>query len=620
MTEKVNPSPNRPADAFTTAGAIAYGGGSRDGYIVSSSQPTELSKQDSEITESNFNNFQESSSSSSLTISIGAGEAFIFGSWVVSDNSPSANVTLQAGVTDQTVYLGWNKDSPDDVIIGLESEFSTTTSNSDQKIPLYSYDTDSNGVISKTDLRQIGAKNKASNTETENLTLAGNSLDSDGDGVFDNADVNALSSLSQGDSFTGYPLTSADISQLDSSITEIVQDVSTSLPAAGTEGRVLIESDTGRILYDDGSSLNEVGLSESQISHDNITNVSASDHHDEPTAGTAITDEGSNQFGLDTSTSVAFPNGIDSLPAPTSTDEAARKQYVDSVAAGLELKDSVAVSNHESNIDLTSSVDPNPIDGYTLTDGERILLKHQTNAVENGIYIAEVATDPTTWVRSDDMNEDSEVSQGFFTFIRNGTHANESYVVTSSDPLTVGTDDINWSQFSAAGEITAGTGLSKSGSSLSITQDGVTSTELAGDIDGADHSTEYFDESDTGVISSGDFGIIMTTELADSESLNISRASYHQIGDSDPVTPAPSGTEISVIDGNNSNTATGLPLTVLSGDGTTEYPQQTGTPLAQYTNNTGSTQTIVIGVDNGQNTTGSGSNINIQAGIIGRIE
>lgn len=214
MTEKVNPSPNRPADAFTTAGAIAYGGGSRDGYIVPSSESTELSKQDSGITESNLNDFEESSSSNSLTISIGPGEAFIFGAWVVSDNIPSANITLQAGVTDQTVYVGWNKDAPNDIIIGLESEFNTTKTNNDQKISLYSYDTDSNGVISKTDLRQIGPKNKATNTETENLTLAGNILDSDGDGVFDNADVNALSSFSKGQSFNAYPLTNNDVSAL----------------------------------------------------------------------------------------------------------------------------------------------------------------------------------------------------------------------------------------------------------------------------------------------------------------------------------------------------------------------------------------------------------------------
>jgi 3D (Asp-Asp-Asp) domain-containing protein len=156
MTEKVNPSPNRPADAFTTAGAIAYGGGSRDGYIVPSSQPTELSKQDSDITESNFNNFAQSSSSSSLTVSIDAGEAFIFGSWVVTDNSPSTNITLQAGSNNQTVYIGWNKDAANDVIIGLYSSFDTTASNSDQKIPLYSFDTDSNGVINVVDERQIG--------------------------------------------------------------------------------------------------------------------------------------------------------------------------------------------------------------------------------------------------------------------------------------------------------------------------------------------------------------------------------------------------------------------------------------------------------------------------------
>lgn len=157
MVEKVNPSPNRPADAFTTAGAIAYGGGTDSGgYIVSSSEPTELSKQDPNVDETSLNEFTESSSSSSFTISIDAGEAFIFGSWLVIDNSPARTFDLASDTNNQTVYVGWDRGSANNVVIGLDSDFDNLSDNSDQKIPLYTFDTDTNGVTNVVDERQIG--------------------------------------------------------------------------------------------------------------------------------------------------------------------------------------------------------------------------------------------------------------------------------------------------------------------------------------------------------------------------------------------------------------------------------------------------------------------------------
>lgn len=159
----------------------------------------------------------------------------------------------------------------------------------------------------------------------------------------------------------------------------------------------------------------------------------------------------------------ASSNRIRGLPEPINPDEAARKTYVDSVAQGLDLKNSCVAAN-ETNIDLTSSTDPNPIDGHTITDGERVLLKSQSDGTENGIYIANTATDPTTWTRSPDADDDSEITNGTFTFVENGTNnGNSSFIVTSSDPITLGSTVIEWSPFSTAGEIEAGDGLTKSG-------------------------------------------------------------------------------------------------------------------------------------------------------------
>lgn len=149
MTEKANPSANRAAEAFKTAGAIAYGG-SREGFIVESASPTEISVQDPDISESNLNAFEETSSTTSLDVTIDGGEAFVFGSWIAIDTD--STVTLPASST-TTVYVGWNKDGADDVIIGPPSAFSSASGDADQKIPLYEYVTDSTGVTSVTDQR-----------------------------------------------------------------------------------------------------------------------------------------------------------------------------------------------------------------------------------------------------------------------------------------------------------------------------------------------------------------------------------------------------------------------------------------------------------------------------------
>jgi len=153
MTEKANPSPSRPADAFATAGAIAYGG-SIDGFIIDGASPTAISQQDAEINEDNLDTFSQSISSSSLTISISGGEGFVFGAWLAIDTQTT--ITLDASTSGQTVFLGWNKNSSNDVIIGLDDAFSTVPTDTDQRIPLYEFDTDASGVTAVRDERQVG--------------------------------------------------------------------------------------------------------------------------------------------------------------------------------------------------------------------------------------------------------------------------------------------------------------------------------------------------------------------------------------------------------------------------------------------------------------------------------
>lgn len=157
---------------------------------------------------------------------------------------------------------------------------------------------------------------------------------------------------------------------------------------------------------------------------------------------------------------------IKNIPTPTADGEVAPKKYVDAIEQGLDIKDSVRAGTDGKNVDLSSSADPGDIDGVSLSNGDRVLLKDQNTGSENGIYNATNATDPTTWVRSEDANDDDEVTGGAFTFVEEGSvNSNRGFVITTNDP-TLGTDGITFTQFSGAGQITAGRGLTKDGDVL----------------------------------------------------------------------------------------------------------------------------------------------------------
>jgi len=202
-------------------------------------------------------------------------------------------------------------------------------------------------------------------------------------------------------------------------------------------------------------------------------------------------DESSGDFVLRVPNNLFNVNNarVTNADKPTNDSDLATKSYVDSIEQGLDVKDSVRAATDGTNIDLTSSTDPNPIDGVTLNDGDRVLLKDQTDATENGIYNAATATDPTTWVRADDADEDSEVTDGLFTFVAEGTNFdNRGFVLTSDDTITLGTSDINFTQFSGAGQINAGTALLKDGDTLNVddTQFASATHDLGGSAHGAD--------------------------------------------------------------------------------------------------------------------------------------
>jgi hypothetical protein len=155
---------------------------------------------------------------------------------------------------------------------------------------------------------------------------------------------------------------------------------------------------------------------------------------------------------------------------PTSATDIANKGYVDSVAQGLDVKASCVYST-TANITLSGlAVQAGGDWVATLTAGDRILVKNQTLSQFNGIYVAASGI----WARSADMSVWAEVPSAF-TFIESGTTlADTGWVCTSNQGGTIDVTPITWSQFSGAGSYLAGTGLTLTGNTFSLTNTGVT--------------------------------------------------------------------------------------------------------------------------------------------------
>lgn len=213
----------------------------------------------------------------------------------------------------------------------------------------------------------------------------------------------------------------------------------------------------------------------------NIANASLT--NSSVTVGTTAISLGATSLTLGGLTSVAVTQD------PTSALELATKQYVDAVAEGLHVHaacaaattgtlasitgGTVTYNNGAAGVGatLTLSVALTVLDGYTLLNGDRVLVKNEATQANNGIYTW--ATGGTVLTRATDFDTAVEMASGDFTFITNGTlYANTGWVQT--DPVTtVGTSPVVWIQFSGAGAYTAGTGLTLTGTQFSISNTAV---------------------------------------------------------------------------------------------------------------------------------------------------
>jgi hypothetical protein len=151
--------------------------------------------------------------------------------------------------------------------------------------------------------------------------------------------------------------------------------------------------------------------------------------------------------------------------APASANDIANKQYVDFYVAGLSWKQPVLTAT-SANITLSGL---QTINAVTLVAGDRVLVKDQTTASQNGIYIAS-ASAWTYAIGADDWAE----YVGAIVFVSSGNLNGSAWYSTAQPGGTLGVTALVWSNFSVAASFTAGTGLTLTGTEFSITNTGVT--------------------------------------------------------------------------------------------------------------------------------------------------
>lgn len=163
---------------------------------------------------------------------------------------------------------------------------------------------------------------------------------------------------------------------------------------------------------------------------------------------------------------------ITNVAEPTLASDAATKNYVDSVAQGLDVKASVVAAT-TANITLSGT---QTIDGIALVAGDRVLVKNQSTASANGIY----AVSAGAWSRTNDADAWAELVSAF-VFVEKGTvNGDTGWVCTVDAGGTLGSTAVTFSQFSGSGTYTAGTGLTLNGTQFSITNTAVTAGSYGG--------------------------------------------------------------------------------------------------------------------------------------------
>ena len=352
----------------------------------------------------------------------------------------------------------------------------------------------------------IGLKSPNSITQSKTFVLpdgdgtAGQFLKTDGSGNLDFDTVNQFINLA-GDTGTDQYNTSETLTfaggpGLDTDVTdnnvEIQANSLTNANLSGTAG--ITNANLANPATTLGSSTLTLGATETDLA--GLTSIVIDDI---TINGQAITTTAANkdiQMTPHGTGTVIVPSGYEDR-AGFQNQSLANKAYVDQVAQGLDTKPSCRLgttanlsatySNGTAGVGATLTASSNgalSLDGSTPSVADRILVKNQTSASENGIYTVTTVGDGSTafvLTRATPEDQPSELSGGAFVFVEEGSlNANNGYVFTHTGAPTFGTTDLDVAQFSGAGQITAGAGLVKDGNTIDTNPDN-SSIEVAGD-------------------------------------------------------------------------------------------------------------------------------------------
>jgi len=203
-------------------------------------------------------------------------------------------------------------------------------------------------------------------------------------------------------------------------------------------------------------------------------------------------------------------NGQAKFGTPTHDDHAATKAYVDAARSGLDVKASVRAAttapiNLANQLEAGDTLDTD----VTLVAGDRVLVKNQSTASENGIYVVQASG---AAVRATDFDSNAEVTPGAFTFVEEGAlNADSGWVLTTNGTINVGVTGLTWALFSVAGTILAGDGLTKTGNTLNVVG---TTDRITVNADSVDIASTYVGQSSITTLGTITTGVWNGTDVA----------------------------------------------------------------------------------------------------------
>lgn len=267
---------------------------------------------------------------------------------------------------------------------------------------------------------------------------------------------------------------------------------------AVTTAKLADQSVTSAILAP--GSVNTLALGDGQVTNDKLAGSVSNDKLLTLNTAGLVANAATTATALSLANTIALRDGNREFAVnqitlgtdPTQAMHAATKQYVDGLAAGLDVKASAYVATYAplppysivSDVLVGVSDGPLSVDGVMLnTLGTRVLVKDESGfgAPYNGLYtitvLGEVGVEPWQLTRAEDADNSTanEVTTGMFCFVTDGIeNAGTGWVLTTQGTITLGTTDMLFTQFSEAGVVQAGTGLQKLGTVLSLANSGVT--------------------------------------------------------------------------------------------------------------------------------------------------